>query len=158
MASWILVPILLVSASVFAQTAPALHSRGHEGQQEAPARATEGVSTLPSDASGEFALDDRGSVIQITIEHNRLTGYVTQMDHDTALTLYFKKTSIDGKRVTFSTSTVHGLSYAFAGAIIRGDAKAPSLPGYYRLAGELTTYRNGLAEKKWVNLKSTPRA
>jgi hypothetical protein len=153
----LLIALLLLAAPGFAQTAPSLHSRGHNDQQQSPTRAAKGVSALPDNASGEFTLDSHGSVIQITIEHGRLTGYVTQMDHDTALTLFFNKTSIHGKRVTFTTRAVHGLSYCFAGEIIRGDAEAPSLPGYYRLAGKLTTYRDGAPETKWVKLKSTPR-
>src|SRR6185503_11622946 len=117
MATWVLTSILLLSAPAFAQTAPALHSRGHDDKQEAPTRAAKGVSTLPDNASGEFTLNSHGSVVQITIEHNRLTGYVTLMQQDTALTLFFDKTSIKGKRVTFTTKTVHGLSYSFAGEV-----------------------------------------
>ena len=157
MATWVLTSILLLSAPAFAQTAPALHSRGHDDQQEAPTRAAKGVSTLPDNASGEFTLNSHGSVVQITIEHNRLTGYVTLMQQDTALTLFFDKTSIKGKRVTFTTKTVHGLSYSFAGEVVCGDSEAPALNGYYHLAGRLTTSRNGVAETKWISLKSTPR-
>lgn len=158
MAASILIATLLLIGPALAQTTPALHSRGHDSRQESPTQATKGVSTLPDNASGEFILDSHGSVIQITVEHNRLDGYVTLMQQNTAaLTLFFDKTSINGKRVTFTTKTVHGLSYSFAGEVLRGDAEAPSLNGYYRLAGKLTTYGNGTAETKWVELKSTPR-
>jgi hypothetical protein len=154
MAASVLIALLLF---VGPQTTPALHSRGHNDQQESSTQATKGVSTLPENASGEFTLDGHGSVVQITIERNRLTGYVTLMQQNTALTLFFDKTSINGKRVAFTTKTVHGLSYSFAGEVVRGDAEAPSLDGYYRLAGRFTVNRNGAAEAKWVELKSTPR-
>ena len=157
MAASILIATLLLIGPAFAQTTPALHSRGHDSQQESPTQATKGVSTLPENASGEFTLDGHGSVIQITVEHNRLDGYVTLMRQNTALTLFFAKTSINGKHVTFTTKTVHGLSYSFVGEVLRGDAEAPSLNGYYRLAGKMTTYDNGTTETKWVELKSTPR-
>lgn len=153
----ILIALLLLAGTGFAQTTPALHSRSHNEQQEAPTQAAKGVSTLPDNASGEFTLDSHGSVVQITIEHGRLTGYVTLMQDNTALTLFFNKTSINGRRVTFSTRAVHGLSYSFAGELTRGDAEAPALPGYYRLAGKLITNRDGTPETKWVKLKSTPR-
>jgi len=157
MTASILIALLLLAAPAFAQTTPSLHSRGHNATQEPPTRAATGVSTLPDNASGEFTLDSHGSVIQITIEHNRLDGYITLMQGNNALTLFFDKTSINGKRVTFTTRVVHGLSYAFAGEILRGDAEAPSLNGYYRLSGKLTTNRDTMSQTKWVELKSTPR-
>jgi len=157
MTASILIALLLLAPSDSAQTTPALHSRGHNNQQETPTQAAKGISTLPDNASGEFTLDSHGSVIQITIEHDRLTGYVTLMQGNNALTLFFDKTSINGKRVTFTTRTVHGLSYSFAGEVLRGDADAPSLNGYYRLSGKLTTNRDTMSQTKWVELKSTPR-
>ena len=163
MTASILIALLLLAAPAFAQTTPSLHSRGHNNQQESPTHAAKGLSTLPDNASGEFTLDSHGSVIQITIEHNRLDGYITLMQGNNALTLFFDKTSINGKRVTFTTRVVHGLSYAFAGEILRGDAEAPSLNGYYRLAGKLTINRDTTfqsdptSQSKWVELKSTPR-
>lgn len=157
MAASILIALLLLAASASAQTTPSLHSRGHNNQQESPTQAAKGVSTLPENASGEFTLDSHGSVIQITIEHDRLDGYITLMQGNNALTLFFDKTSINGKRVTFTTRTVHGLSYSFAGEILRGDVEAPSLNGYYRLAGKLATNRDTTSQTKWVELKSTPR-
>jgi len=157
MTASILIALLLLAAPAFAQTTPSLHSRGHNATQEPPTRAATGVSTLPDNASGEFTLDSHGSVIQITIEHNRLDGYITLMQGNNALTLFFDKTSINGKRVTFTTRVVHGLSYAFAGEILRGDAEAPSLNGYYRLAGKLTINHDTTPQTKWVELRSTPR-
>jgi len=157
MTASILIALLLLAAPAFAQTTPSLHSRGHNATQDPPTRAATGVSTLPDNASGEFTLDSHGSVIQITIEHNRLDGYITLMQGNNALTLFFDKTSINGKRVTFTTRVVHGLSYAFAGEILRGDAEAPSLNGYYRLAGKLTINRDTTPQTKWVELRSTPR-
>jgi len=157
MTASILIALLLLAAPAFAQTTPSLHSRGHNATQEPPTRAATGVSTLPDNASGEFTLDSHGSVIQITIEHNRLDGYITLMQGNNALTLFFDKTSINGKRVTFTTRTVHGLSYSFAGEVLRGDADAPSLNGYYRLAGKLTINHDTTPQTKWVELRSTPR-
>jgi hypothetical protein len=153
---------MVATGGAMAQTAPELHSRTDKAQ---PALADtdavdyeKGFSTLPDDASGEYELDENGSVVQITIEHNRLSGYVTKMDQGTALTLFFQHTSIQGSKISFTTKTVHGVSYAFAGSVLRGDkARSASETGFYRLAGNWTTYHNGGHETEWVSLKSTPR-
>lgn len=152
----ILIAVFLLTATAIAQTTPTLHSRDKaEPQTQTPE--VKGYSTLPDSASGEYVLDSHGSVVQITIEHNRLTGYVTRMDSETALTLFFDKASIEGNKVTFTTKTVHGLRYEFRGAIVRGDEAEPSLNGYFLLAGKMTMYRGATPEPAQVRLKSTPR-
>lgn len=155
MRNLIIAPLLL-SAVVFAQTNPVLHSR-RENQPEARTRATSGIGTIPADASGEYELDGKGSIIQITIEHGRLNGYITKMDHDTALTLFFDHTTVDGNRLSFETKTVHGLHYSFRGTIVRGQAKARSMNGYYRLLGDFTTHYSTGDQTERISLKSTPR-
>lgn len=152
----LIVAPLLLSAVAFAQTTPVLHSR-RENPPETRARATRAISTIPADASGEYELDGKGSVIQITIEHGRLTGYVTKMDHQTALTLFFDRTTVDGNRLSFTTKTVHGLHYSFKGTIVRGNAQSRALNGFYRLAGDLTAHYSSGNQVEQVSLKSTPR-
>jgi hypothetical protein len=152
----ILTAAVLLPTLATAQTKPTLHMRGNaapDNQQEIAS----GISTLPSDASGEYAMDEEGSVVQITIEHNRLTGYVTKMEHDTSLTLFFDHAAVNGNQLSFRTRMVHGLRYSFSGAIVRGDVESPSLNGYYRLAGNLTVKRNGTKRMERISLKSTPR-
>lgn len=150
------VVLLGVIPVAWAQTVPVLRQRG-DGEQGPQTRAAKGFSTLPDGASGEYELDERGSVVQITIEQNRLTGYVTKMEQGTALTLFFDHTTLDRNRVTFTTKTVHGLRYAFAGTIVRGDAATASETGFYQLAGEWTAYHDGVRKTERVKLKSTPR-
>jgi hypothetical protein len=155
------VVLLGAGAVAMAQTAPALHSRTSEAQP-APTKTDaidyeKGFSTLPDEASGEYELDENGSVVQITIDQGRLSGYVTKMEQGAALTLFFLRTSIQGDKVSFTTKTVHGMSYSFAGSVIRGDNASASETGYFRLAGNWTEYRNGGHETEWVSLRSTPR-
>ena len=102
-------------------------------------------------------MDDKGSVAEITIEHNRVTGYVTKMEQGSALTLFFDHAAVDGSRVSFTTKVVHDLHYSFAGSIVRGDAISASMEGYYRLTGELKIVRSGSQETQQVSFKSTPR-
>jgi hypothetical protein len=143
------------------QTAPSLKQRGASASQRetapAPTDYAKGYSTLPDNASGEYELDDNGSVVQITVEDNRLSGYVTNMDEGSAQTLLFQRTTIQGDRLTFTTQTVHGVSYGFTGIVTRGDEQSPAKPGYFRLAGDWTEYHDGGQQTKSVRLKSTPR-
>lgn len=148
--------LMCIFAAAVAQTTQELRHRGESGQS-AQTGAVKGVSTIPEQASGEYALDENGSVVQITIEHNRLSGYVTKMDGGTALTLFFDHTTVDGNRLTFDTKTVHGMRYSFAGSIVHGDAETAAKSGFYRLAGDWTTYRGDQRNILHVSLKSTPR-
>lgn len=152
----LLLPIAIFAPFAISQTTPTLRTRG-QADQSTPAHVAKGFSTLPEDASGEYELDDRGSVIQITIEHDGLTGYITKMDQGTALTLAFDRTSFAGDRVCFTTKTVHGLRYSFTGVIARGDAQDRSQSGFYRLSGNLSTYLNARSATRRVSLQSTPR-
>lgn len=140
----------------FAQTTPVLHSR-HDAAPETRARATRAVSTIPEDASGEYELDGNGSVVQITIEHGRLTGYITKVDRRTALTFFFDHSTVDGNRVSFATKTVHGVRYSFHGTIVRGEAENRSMEGFYRLTGNLTRHYPTANQTEHISLKSTPR-
>jgi hypothetical protein len=163
----VLAVVLLGAAAVgMAQTGPVLHPRPvaqASGQSSAQADAVDykqGFSTLPDEASGEYELDsgfENGSVVQITVEQDRLSGYVTKMDRGSALTLFFLRTSIQGSKVSFTTKAVHGVSYAFTGSVMRGDKASASETGFYRLAGNWTAYRDGGHETEWVSLQSTPR-
>jgi hypothetical protein len=142
--------------SAVAQTAPVLRQRGQDAQSP-PTHEAKGFSTLPETASGEYELDEDGSVVQITIEQSRLTGYVTKMDHGTALTLPFDQTTLAGDRLSFTTKTVHGVRYSLSGMIVRGDAAGLSQGDFYRLTGDWTTCQSGVRTTKHVSLKSTPR-
>lgn len=148
--------MVVVAAAAGAQSSPALHSRS-EATPDRQTQSANGYSTLPDDASGEYELGEKGSVVQITIEHNRLMGYITKMEEGTALTLFFDHAAVNGNHVSFTTKTVHGLRYSFRGAIVRGDAISSSMTGFYRLAGEMKVVRGNAYENEQVSLKSTPR-
>lgn len=155
---WRVLPsVLLLVVGASAQTIPTLHKRSALPPLQPQVEASPGYSTLPADASGEYELDDNGSVVQITIQENRLTGYITRMQDVAALSLFFLKTSIQGSRISFTTSTVHDLHYDFQGEIVRGNAASPDQNGFYRMVGELTEYRGNMKERRFVHLKSTPR-
>ncbi len=160
-----LAAMFLFAPSPQAQTAtePALH---HRGSADSPSHALpgsklSGASTLPADVSGEYEIDEADSVVQITIEGNRLTGYVTKLvDEKSSLTFFFDQTSLGGNRVAFTTKQVHGTWYSFEGAIVRGDAKTKQESGFYRLKGTWIAHDAAAKNQStsMVNLKSTPRS
>ena len=149
-------------------TDPSLHHRdastvANKTPDAAP-RVT-GQSTLPPDASGEYLLDESGSMVEITIDSGKISGYVTRMgdeqsDKDTPLTFFFDRVTAQGHRLGFTTRKVHGVWYVFDGSIERGDPKTTrDENGYYRLQGAWTTHddtRNSQSREQ-VSLKSTPR-
>lgn len=162
--------VLVWASSCVAQTAtePALHHRaagsGSDGtvaQPSSSAGKQRGSTTLPEAAQGEYMLDDTGSVVQITIEHGTLDGYISRLtDGQTAsITYFFDRTTINGDQVTFTTKEIHGTWYSFDGAIVRGDAGSKEQTGFYRLKGTWVTHDEaGKSQStRMVSLKSTPR-
>jgi hypothetical protein len=157
--------LFLVSAPiVWAQnsTEPALHHRTPaDGQSQSTAHGQQrGTSTLPPEASGEYMLDEAGSVVQITIENGVLSGYISRfVDASSSLTYLFDRTTIHATRLTFTTSQVHGIWYSFEGTIVRGDARTVNENGFYRLTGAWVEHDESRKSQSHstVNLKSTPR-
>ena len=147
-------------------TDPALHHRKAAQPEEAipsiPSTKQKGTSTLPETATGEYMLDETGSVIQITIDNGVLDGYISRVieGQTTALTYFFERTTIDGNRLTFSTRQVHGIWYSFDGAIVRGDAPSRQETGFYRLKGAWVMHYgpDKSQSTSTVSFKSTPRS
>ncbi len=153
--------------ATLAQTAtdPALHHRGDtpaQGKTSTASGKQRGTSTLPASASGEYMLDETGSVVQITIENGRLDGYISKLldGQTSSLTYFFDRTTINGDRLTFTTKQIHGVWYSFDGMIKRGDASRDRQEdGYYRLKGTWVTHDEVQKSQStsMVSLKSTPR-
>lgn len=106
--------------------------------------------------------------MQITIEDKgNVTGFISRFgdsgsDQGTFIDQFFKSGKIEGNKISFTTETVHGVSYTFEGAFLRGPGKSPQDEGYYSLQGLLT--RNGTDDAKKtssgsakVQFKSFPR-
>ena len=143
--------LLMWASSCAAQTAtePALHHRSAGAETSATAAQPgssagklRGSTTLPDSAQGEYMLDETGSVVQITIDHGVLDGYISKLtDGQTSSTTYFfDRTTINGDRLTFTTKEVHGIWFSFDGAIVRGDADSKEQTGFYRLKGTWVTH------------------
>lgn len=160
------VAMLSVGIDAHAQTAadPTLHKRS-ETPPAKPALSGQhaGYSTLPEDASGEYLLDESGSVVQITLEEKgRLSGYVSKMGDDhVPMTFFFDQSQINGSGISFTTRKLHGYWYSFEGEITRGDSEATKAEdGYYRLRGSWVVHNDVQKTEAptRVSLKSTPRS
>lgn len=140
--------IEICSVSLAQSGHPVLHHR-EAGQpssaaSEEPA-VTTGLSTLPSDVSGEYLLGDNGEVIEIDLQPKHLDGYISlrgdnSSDNGTPLTFFFKDSTLDGVEIAFTTHRIHETWYSFRGTIVRGATQDRSAQGYYKLDGTLTKH------------------
>jgi hypothetical protein len=96
-----------------------------------------------SEYSGMYSFLREGEFVQITVEdHGHVTGFVSRYgdsdtDHDVFLDHFFKSGQLDGNQLTFTTDTVHGISFEFRGTFMRGSGKMSGDEAYYELKGTL---------------------
>jgi hypothetical protein len=121
-----------------------------------------------SDYSGMYSFLQDGEFVQVTVEEEgRVTGFISRygdLDSDKGefLDLFFKSGKLDGKSLSFTTQTVHGVWYEFKGTVERGSGKNPGDEAFYVLRGTLTQNNND-ADKKTssksrdVTFKSFPQ-
>lgn len=140
---------------------PALHRRA-ESQALAERNSetlSSGRTTLPADVSGQYLLGENGESIEIDLEPDRLSGYVSRFgdqasDEGEPLTFFFASTALNGRRLSFLTRQIHGEWLSFSGTIVRGEARSRAQQGYYRLEGRLVRHDSlrGTAESREVSL------
>ena len=136
---------------------------GQDSAQRAPA------PTNPAeDYSGMYAFLRDGEFVQVTVEDaGRVTGFVSRYgdldsDRGAFLDQFFKTGKLDGKKLSFTTDTVHGVWYEFKGAVERGEGKNVGDEAYYVLKGTLVQYntdqnKKTLAKSREVSFKSFPQ-
>ena len=145
--------LLLVSSFLF----------GQNSAQQPP------VPKKPAeDYSGMYAFLQDGEFVQVTLEGaGRVTGFVSrygdlESDRGAFLDQFFKKAQLDGKKLTFTTDTVHGVWYEFKGTVERGEGKNLGDEAYYVLKGTLVQYstdanKKTVAKSREVSFKSFPQ-
>lgn len=121
------------------------------GQEQATAKARAGqaqsASAPAEDISGMYSFLSEGEFLQINIEQDGVSGYISrkgnlESDRGAFLDQFFSKASVQGHDVSFVTKPLHGVTYEFKGKFERGPAKTRAEDGYYILRGtlkELTT-------------------
>ena len=141
-----------------AAAGPQLHKRTEQKDETQRSFSNPQVpSKLPSEASGEYQLGKPGDVIEIILDSNGLTGYISMLgksDHDkeVPLTYFFDETQLDARSLSFTTKPVHGQWYSFTGTVVRGPALTRDKEGYYLLKGKLTLHNGQVEQPKLVAL------
>jgi len=122
-----------------AQTTPAA--------KQPPRNQSDSAKSQPpaEDISGTYSFLKEGELLQINLDKDGVTGYVSRMgdlesDRGSFLDHFFTKATVQGHAVTFITRQVHGVWFEFKGKFDRGPGKTKSQDGYYVLRGTLTQY------------------
>jgi hypothetical protein len=124
---------------------PVLHHRSDRDPIADMDTASRGRTTLPLEASGEYLLSGRGGTVEMDLEPDRLSGYITRpgdqaSDEGTPLTFFFPTSALRGEELSFTTRQVHGTWFSFRGTIVRGTTRSRMEDGYYLLEGTLVLH------------------
>lgn len=126
------------------------------------------TSALP-DYSGMYSFLKDGEFMQITLEDKgKVSGFISRYgdsdtDKGTFLDQFIKSGDSNGKQVSFTTESVHGVIYTFEGVFDRGPGKAPQDEGYFILRGTLKRSagspdgKNATTQTRQVEFRSFPR-
>ena len=103
------------------------------------------VNTAADDISGMYDFLHNGEFIQISLEKDGVTGYISRRgdrnsDHGAFLDQFFDHASVQGHKVSFTTKHLHGEWFEFSGSYERGKAKTRFEDGYYVLRGTLKEF------------------
>ena len=130
--------------------------------------ATPASASQQEDVSGMYSFLHEGEFVQVTVEDgNRVSGFISRYgdsgsDKGTFLDQFFTKASLNQKRLTFTTKSVHGVYYEFDGTIERGPGKTPRNESYRVLRGTLREVSEDATKKtssksRQVEFKSFPQ-
>lgn len=97
------------------------------------------------DFSGMYSFLKEGEFVQITLDKDGITGYISrQGDQEggqvTFLDQWFSQASVKGHEMAFTTKALYGVWFEFKGAFARGPAKTKTEDGYYVLRGTLKEF------------------
>jgi|ERR1051326_416274 hypothetical protein len=133
-----LAALVMLTAACHAQDGLASRAQGKPVQQEPPVL----VPHAAEDISGMYSFLKEGEFLQITLEKDAVTGYISRMgdsdsDNGVFLDQFFAKADVQGHNVSFTTRQLHGVWYEFTGKFERGPGKTKADDGYYVLRGTL---------------------
>lgn len=120
------------------------------------------------DYSGMYSFLKDGEFMQITLEDKgKVSGFISrygdsETDKGTFLDQFIKSGTSNGKQVSFTTESVHGVVYTFEGAFDRGPGKKPQDEAYFILRGTLTRNAGSgdgktTSQTRQVEFRSFPR-
>jgi hypothetical protein len=84
-----------------------------------------------------------GEFVEVDVDGGRVTGFVSRYgesdsDRGAFLDHMVSKGAMEDHKLTFTTRSVHGVSFEFKGTVERGEGKTPTAEGYYVIKGTLT--------------------
>lgn len=131
-------PALLLAAILSAAGQTPFSTQTKPAQKDPPSHPAE-------DISGMYNFLNDGEFLQINVEGDRVSGYVSRMgsldsDRGDFFDQFFDKASIEGHDVVFVTKVVHGTWYEFKGRFDRGNGKNKGDDAYYVVRGTLIEY------------------
>lgn len=143
---WNFVAVLLLAATAVAQTRVSLTAKEN-------ARPAKNVNAAAADISGMYSFLSEGEFVQITLEPNDVSGYISrkgdlESDRGAFLDQFFDTASVKDHDVAFTTRPLHGVRFEFKGRFDRGSAKTRQQDGYYVIRGTLTEYLPGANGKE----------
>lgn len=155
------IAILTVSVLLLALL---VNAQDNAPKAQSPASQTKSAD----DYSGMYTFLREGEFVQVTVEdQGHVTGFVSRygdLDSDKGAFLdhFFKEGKLEGNKLTFSTETVHGVSFEFKGTVDRGQGKNPGDEAYYILNGTLIEYstdqnKKTASKSREVALRSFPQ-
>lgn len=128
--------------------------------------ATKPAESANPDISGMYSFLHDGEFVEVDIDEGGVTGFVSRYgeadsDRGAFLDHMFTMASLEGDKLTFTTRSVHGVSFEFKGTVERGDGKVPGSEAYYVLKGTLTQItldqnKKATAQSRAVEFKSFP--
>lgn len=130
--------LLLLVASAAAQTRVSLAPKARVEQPK-------NVNMSAADISGMYSFLSEGEFVQITLEPDEVSGYISrkgdlESDRGAFLDQFFETASVKDHDVAFTTKSLHGVRFDFKGRFDRGSAKTRQQDGYYVIRGTLTEY------------------
>jgi len=154
---WRMVLRIVVTFGIIASLCPAAAAQDAKSQaQKSGAQASAPAAKdakAGTNYSGMYMFLKEGEFVQLTVEDKgQVTGFVSRYGDGTSdkgafLDQFFKSGKLDGNRLTFTTETVHGVSFDFKGTVERGEGKNPGDEAYYVLKGTLTENSSDVNKK-----------
>lgn len=142
--------ILLVCTSIFGTGVRATANAQEPAPAKSGTQTADNKNSAAQDSkssqaySGMYSFLKEGEFVQVTVEDDgEVTGFVSRFgdgesDKGVFLDQFFKTAKLEGKKLTFTTEIVHGVSFEFKGTVERGAAKTAGDEGYFVLQGQLT--------------------
>jgi len=135
------------------------HAQQSANSSDAGAKRGDGSSSAQNESpsaqqySGTYTFLKEGEFVQVTVEdEGHVTGFISRFgdsenDKGAFLDQFFKTGKLEGDKLSFTTDTVHGVTFDFKGRVGRGEGKDPSDEAYFVLQGTLTETRTDANKK-----------